>query len=197
MLEEGTFDDATIPLVVRKAESSVGSFYSLFKNKDALFECLMDRHEDRVLRLVREFVKDRRWRKASLTQRTEAWVHLLITYFRRERGVMRARILRNIKCPKSVPEYRKRRIRRLLGEVRGFFGQNLHEAWHPKPQEALNIALMTLDYVASYKILLEDPRDRLFGNVSDRQLKRQLTRLFLSYLGVFDGERHSAPLSQP
>ena len=97
---------------------------------------------------------------------------------------MRARILHNILRPETVPDYRKAKAQLILDEIRAFFRPSLHEIEVPDPDNALDFALMTLDYVAAYKILLEDEQQEYFGEVDDRRLQRELNRVFLAYLGV-------------
>ena len=57
MLIDRTFDKASIQEIVKKANSSVGSFYSLFKTKNNLLECLLDRYQDWLIEIVQEYNK--------------------------------------------------------------------------------------------------------------------------------------------
>jgi AcrR family transcriptional regulator len=197
MLDEGSFEAAPVRRIVRHANSSVGSFYSLFKNKNALFECLLDRYQDRLVDVAQSFARDPRWQQASLCERSLAWVTRLVSFFRQERGLMRARILHNILRPETVPEYRKEKARLILDEIRAFFRPSLDEIAAAEPQDALDFALMTLDYVAAYKILLEDEPQEYFGKVDDRRLQRELNRVFLAYLGLSEVPEQTGGRPEP
>ena len=52
ILEVG-FEGATVAEIVRRADSSVGAFYTRFKDKDALLRCLIDRFFHATMRAPR------------------------------------------------------------------------------------------------------------------------------------------------
>jgi hypothetical protein len=143
-----------------------------------------------MLDVARNFAHDPRWHTASLDERMAAWVNKLVSFCRRERGVMRARVLYNIQYPGSVPENRNRQAHATQAEVCKFFNPVLHEISKPDPENAMEFAMMALDYVVSYKVLLEVPSVGVFADLDDDRLIRELNVLFLSYLGV---ARHESP----
>lgn len=197
MLDEGSFETVAVRRIVSEANSSTGSFYSLFKNKSALFECLLDRYQDRMVSVAQGFARDPKWENASLAERSSAWVSRLVSFCRQERGLMRTRVLRNILRPETVPDYRRAKTRLIIDEIRAFFRPSLHEIMVPKPEEALDFALMTLDYIAAYKILLEDEQQDYFGEVDDRRLLRELNRMFLAYLGASESTTRTGDSHRP
>ncbi len=68
LLEDRSFDELTISDVVRRAESSVGAFYTRFSDKDALLDALYQRFQDQAIATMERHLAPEQWESASVEQ---------------------------------------------------------------------------------------------------------------------------------
>ena len=78
ILSEDGPDGLTVNRVVKRAESSVGSFYARFKGKEDLLDYLEERVWTAALERWREALDSRDWSQVSLGEMAEGAVGLLI-----------------------------------------------------------------------------------------------------------------------
>ena len=91
MLIDSTFDKANIQEIVKNANSSVGSFYSLFKSKNNLLECLLDRYQDWLIEIVQEYNKQDL--PKDIVSRAKLFIKEYIKVNKQESGMLRARYI--------------------------------------------------------------------------------------------------------
>jgi len=182
MLIDSTFDKANIQEIVKKANSSIGSFYSLFKTKNNLLECLLDRYQDWLIEIVQEYKKQDI--PKDMASRASLFIQEYIRVNQQEAGMLRARHIYNITKLKSIPETRLQKNDIYIQEVESLFEPCMHEINHPNPQKALTFILTLLDVFIGDKIIFEEVTNKNRTAQEHRELHDECLRLFLNYLEI-------------
>ena len=180
-------DGTTIPRIAQHAGLTPGAIYRRFHDKDALLEAtilgILERQEQRM--------------KAGLTPAAAAQIPLpvfadqviggMVLSYRVNASLLRA-MRTFVQGRTNTPFYKKA----TKMEARGFehavelFMAHRKDIKHPEPRTAISLALMMVssmlfDWVVMPLALGEW---KSFLPKDDQALKRELTRAFLSYLGV-------------
>ena len=182
LVAEKGFEDATVSEVVRRAGSSVGSFYGRFRDKDGLLYALYERHLEQATATADAALGPARWEGADIAEILGAVVRFLVSIYRERQGLIRAFVVRNHLDPEfrarqeRLSHYVSEKLSRLLlarvGEIR-----------HPEPTRAAAFGLtMAVSAIESVVLFGELRSDALA--LSDDELARELVRAFLAYLGV-------------
>jgi AcrR family transcriptional regulator len=182
MLIDSTFDKASIQEIVKKANSSVGSFYSLFKTKNNLLECLLDRYQDWLIEIVQEYNKQDI--PKDMVSRASLFIKEYISVNQQESGMLRARHIYNITKLKSIPETRLEKNELYQQEVESLFEPCIHEINHPNPKKALTFILILLDIFIGEKIIFEEVTNKNKVALNHQELHDECLRLFLNYLEI-------------
>jgi len=182
MLIDKTFDKASIQEIVKNANSSVGSFYSLFKTKNNLLECLLDRYQDWLIEIVKEYNKQTL--PTDIVSRASLFIKEYIRINQQESGMLRARHIYNITKLKSIPETRLKKNEQYLQEVERLFDPCRHEINHPDPKKALTFILILLDIFIEDKIIFGEVFNKDQAAINHQELHDECLRLFLNYLEV-------------
>ena len=181
LILKDSFQQATVQMIVKKANSSIGSFYNLFKDKEALLRSLLDRYEEELLGKVVELRKNTQ-NAGSMSGRGRIWIKLLIETLRKERGLLRTRILYNLNNPDKISEHRKVQNAKLMQSILEFFLQSLNEIRRRDKKKSLEFILMIIDYSLVYRILLEELKESMYADFDDEALLKEFHEIFISYL---------------
>lgn len=84
------FERATIADIVKLADSSVGSFYTRFKDKDALLRCLLDRFVDEVSVTIDSSLRPELWEDVDFEQVCERLIHFMMRMMRQRALLVKA-----------------------------------------------------------------------------------------------------------
>jgi len=182
LVAEKGFEDATVAELVRRAGSSVGSFYTRFRDKEGLLYALYERYHEQATATADAALDPARWEGASIPEILGAVVRFLVSVYREREGLIRAFVLRN----HGDASFRARqerlshdvsnRLSRLLLARRG-------EIRHPDPARAAVFGLTMIVSAIESVVLFGEMRSA--GLVlSDDELGEELTRAFLAYLGA-------------
>ena len=182
MLIEKTFDKASIQEIVKKANSSVGSFYSLFKTKSNLLECLLDRYQDWLIEIVQEYNKQDL--PTDMVSRASLFIKEYIKVNQQESGMLRARYIYNVTKLKSIPETRLKKNELYQQEIERLFEPCMHEINHPNPKKALTFILILLDIFIGEKVIFEEVTNKNNAALDHQELHEECLRLFLNYLEI-------------
>jgi len=182
MLIDSTFDKANIQEIVKKANSSVGSFYSLFKTKNNLLECLLDRYQDWLIEIVQEYNKQDI--PEDMASRASLFIKEYIKVNQQESGMLRARYIYNITKLNSIPEARLIKNELYQQEIESLFEPCMHEINHPNPKKALTFILLLLDIFIGEKIIFEEITNKNKAALNHQELHNECLRLFLNYLEI-------------
>ena len=182
LVHEKGFDDTPVSAIVRRAESSVGAFYSRFPDKDALLSSLYERYFEQAMATADEALDPERWDGARIGEIVAAVVEFLVTIYREQRGLIRAFVLRNRVDP-AFAARRERlshevtaRLSKLLLERRG-------EIVHPDPERAAAFGMTLVFSTLDSTMLFGEMRSGALA-LSDEDLAAELTRAYLAYLGA-------------
>lgn len=170
----------TVAKVVRRARSSVGSFYARFPGKDDLLRYL----EERVWREARErweaAVRSRSWEDRSLAEVVEDVVDIMIRSYLQDAGRRQA-------LGAWVGRDTSRSVARtfhgaVMADLRRLLLWRRTEIGHPNPELAVDLGYRML--IASLKELVSLEHQLDFGApvYGSDVLQSELSRLFVSYL---------------
>jgi len=182
LIEERGCADVSVPEVVARAGSSVGGFYSRFKNKDELILALEERMLDQQRRLVDALTNEDKLRGASLRQIAGPAIRQLVSIHRTHDRLAAAFVA----VTARDPAYRAR-VAKFREEVVHRFGALLlerrEEIKHPHPERAVEFII---------KMVLSGARqEAVFGKteaggraLTEAEMAGELEHMFLTYLGV-------------
>ena len=180
-------EGATIPRIAHHAGLTPGAIYRRFHDKDALLEAtilgILERQEERM--------------KTGLTPAAAGQIPLpvfaeqvvggMVLSYRVNAALLRA-MRTFVQSRTNTPFYKKA----TKMEVRGFehavelFMAHRKDIQHPEPRRAISLAFMMVSSMLFDWVVM--PLDvgewKAFLPKDDQALKRELTRAFLSYLGV-------------
>jgi AcrR family transcriptional regulator len=94
LMERHNFDDIRIVDLTRRAGTSTGSFHYYFKDKDELFDALIEREAEHRISMVVRRIQERDWSGVPLRERARIFFSAVLKMHRKELGFTRARALR-------------------------------------------------------------------------------------------------------
>lgn len=182
LIREGGLDAVTVPAVVKRAGSSVGSFYARFPDKNALLETMHERECQQTIVTADVALDPALWEGRSLEEIVRALVSFAVRVFGSRRSVMTA----FHRALGGDPGYAKRRANngielgmralRLLLVHRDRIG-------HPEPEVAIPMGLRMLTATLEQRNAFSAARLQAI-DVDDETLERELERMLLAYLDV-------------
>jgi len=182
LVAEKGFEDATVAELVRLAGSSVGSFYTRFRDKEGLLYALYERYHEQATATADAALDPARWEGAAIPEILSAVVRFLVSVYREREGLIRAFVLRN----HSDAAFRARQ-QRLSHDVSERLSRLLlarrDEIAHPDPARAANFGLMFTGSAIESVVLFGEMRSSALV-LSDDELADELTRAYLAYLGI-------------
>ena len=187
LIEEKGHAAVSIPEIARRARSSVGGFYARFRDKNELLRALEERHFIEVWQRLEALADARRWENVSTAQVVEAAVAELVSVTRERRRLIAAFLVSAIQDP-AIREGGLRFRRRVEERIRGLLLPRRGEMDHPDPALAVDLAVQTAFALMNHHVLIE--KTEAGGRpVSDEELQRELTTMFLRYVGIARSRR--------
>jgi AcrR family transcriptional regulator len=182
LVSEVGFDNATVADIVRRAKSSVGAMYARFNDKDSLLVCLHERFCEQALATAEVALEAERWAGASIADIFAAALPFLVHTYRLKRGLIRAFIVRG-STDHEFAERAGRVGREISARLIALLEARRDEIRHPNPTLAVDFGLrMTFDTLDQETLYFDIRRTTI--QLTPEQLGEELTRAFLSYLGV-------------
>ncbi len=182
LIEEKGPADASIPEIVRRAESSVGGFYARFRDKNELLRALEERFFNELTVRVDLLSRPDRWRGASIREIVEPCVRELVDTFRERRALIRVFMFSAVQDPEFIEDSLRFR-RRVSSRLVALLLTRRDEIRHPDPELAIDLAVQFAFGLMHQSVILGEIRADA-RRLSDADLVRELTRNFLSYLGI-------------
>jgi AcrR family transcriptional regulator len=181
ILERGVAD-VSISEIVQRARSSVGGFYARFRDKRALLRALEDRFLADVTRRLEALANTGRWADASLAEIVDTCAGELVTVTSERRNLIAAFLLRaagDATLWADGLRFRRRVEERFAELLRG----RSNEVSHPEPELAVHLGVQFAFGLVIQRVLTGDVAAA--GRVlSDAELRCEITRNFLAYLGA-------------
>jgi len=172
----------SIPEVVRRARSSTGSFYARFADKNALLGALEERFFDEVLGVVDELADVERWRGRPTRELVYACNLEMLRRLRAHARLVCAFMFRSAH-EATFATHVKRFHERLTARMRELFLSRRSEMSHPDPEAAVDLVLELAFTLMQARILFAG-RAAPAHEGGDEPLARELTRMFLAYVGA-------------
>ncbi len=182
LIKEKGHAAVSIPEIARRAGSSVGGFYARFRDKQELLRALEERHFIELTQRVEALADARRWENAPTSRIVEAAVMELVNSTRERRHMIAAFLVSAIQDP--VIRAGGLRFRRSVEErISALLLTRRAEMNHPDPALAIALGIQTAFALMQQHVLIEEThvRDRA---LSDEELQRELTTMFLRYVGI-------------
>lgn len=179
LLDSGGPDALTVEAVVREAETSTGSFYARFGDRQGLLVALQDRFLERLTAsLTRSF--EAAPGDADLARTVDIVVADFLGAFRTNRAAFVAFMLLN----RSEPSMRERGAaasRAAAAAIADLLHRHRAEITHPDPELAVDLTYRTLFALATQLVMFDDDEitDRRYG---EDLLAAEATTLLLAYL---------------
>ncbi|MFB3111024.1 MAG: TetR/AcrR family transcriptional regulator [Gemmatimonadales bacterium] len=181
LIARGVFDRATISGLVKRADTSVGAFYSRFRDKKALESVIQERFVGRIEAEVAKLTDSARWLGQPFVTVVHGVVTGLVDLLRRERGGFRSLVCGSIGVGRSAAA-RARRIDQAIGQgVEGLFQGFAGEIIHPRPAVAVRIGL-TMVVGAARERFAYGADDLLPERLDSGDLVAELAAAYLAYL---------------
>ncbi len=195
LLENKGFEGVTVAEIAVRAGVSVGAVYSRFRDKDALLQCLLERFVTEATATADETLDIDRWQGASIEEITSEFVVFLVEIHRARIGLLRELVAR-ARGSGPVVERKEELIRHIGDRLCPLLLARADDITHPDPAFAVSFALRLVLGCLEQAILSGGSTG--YGlPTSDDRLAAELTRTYLSYLGVKSGaDADARPSSQ-
>ncbi len=182
LVTEKGFDDTPVAEVVRRAGSSVGAFYTRFKDKDGLLHALYDRYFEQAMATSDAALDPARWEGATIAEILSSVVRFLVSFYREQGGLIRAFVIRNHTDPEF--QARRERLSHYVNEqLVALLLARADEIRHPDPERAAAFGLTIVFSSIESSLLFGELRSSALA-FSDDELAAELTTAYLAYLGV-------------
>ncbi len=182
VVSEKGFESATIAEIVAQAQSSIGAFYARFRDKESLLGCLHERFCDEAAATADAALDPALWEGASVAEILQELLPFLIGTYRQRRGLIRAFLVQ----AGNDLAFADKAIRignHVALRVRELLLTRQQELRHPDPALAVDLGLRVVLGLLDTRSLFPktSETEMLFD---DSLITRELTRLYLRYLGV-------------
>jgi len=182
VLETKSFSEATLAEIVERAGVTVGAFYRRFPDKDALLHHLDERCFEELYGLADALLDPVRWQGAPLSAILQQIAEAAVELYRRRCGLLRSLFLR-ARTDRVIQDSARRVNAHIVERLQALAQPRRDEIAHPDP--ALAIALGYTMFLAALREITLFPEAWTHPyQGSDAELARELTRLYLGYLGV-------------
>ena len=185
LVSEKGFEDTTVADVVARAGSSVGAFYTRFRDKDGLLYALYERYLVQANATADLALDPARWQGADVATILREVLRFLVAIYREQAGLIRAFVLRN----HVDPEFRARqhRLSHSVSErLAVLLLARAGEIRHPKPERAAAFGFTMIFSTIESAMLFDEMRSDGLA-LGDDALAAELARAYLAYLGVAGG----------
>ncbi len=182
LIEEKGLADASIPEIVRRADSSVGGFYARFKDKNELLRALEERFFRDVSLRVDLLADATRWKAARLAEIVRACSAELVRIARAHRNLIAAFLHRA-----TIDEETRAEALRFRASVAQRIGRLVLERPepldHPQPELAVDLGVQFAFAMMLQLVLVGEVRAG-GRSLSDAELEVELARNFQRYIGA-------------
>lgn len=182
LLVDQPFEQLSVHQIVREAGTSVGAFYTRFRDKEALLPCLYDRY-DRSLSLRMAELEDRgAWVGRPLPEIVTMLVEHMVRFFGERLYLMRALALYARTHPREIDADTRQRRQRQHRFLHTALLSCRDQIRHRDPERAVELALFFAASICRDRILFADAPHAASTGLSEPELVREVTRMVLAYL---------------
>ena len=185
LLEEKTFDELTVNQVTRRARSSVGAFYSRFRDKDALLDHLDEVYAQELIEASQQNDRDLDG-VTGLAPAVRTVVRMLVGFHRERRGLIRALVLQARVHPGGTFAERTRRLNRTVPDLVAKLVERAGENERPDVR-GLRFGFVACLAMLREVILFPEGPAALVDDEDDDALVDRLSRVFLANADIGRG----------
>jgi AcrR family transcriptional regulator len=182
LIDEKGLTGLSIPEVARRAGSSVGGFYARFRDKNELLRALEERFFLEVSLRLDALADERRWLRTPVGPIVDAAVEELVSVTEARRHLINAFLFRAT----QDTEIRDHAVgfRRSVSErITALVLAKAPRLSHPDPALAIDLGVQVAFALMQQHVLLEGTH-AAGRRLSPEELRRELARLFVSYVGL-------------
>ena len=183
LLGDRTFDELTVSEVVRRAKSSVGSFYARFPDKEALLGAIYERHQQQMIAQLDEELSVERWAGVPLAVMIERIVDRLVRLYRSQRGLLRALVLFGYTHPDWRYADERERGRLAVSRIAELIAERRRNLTHADPARVASLGVLSVLATLREAILFSESTSSAV-QLSDERLAKELSIQLCTYLGV-------------
>lgn len=180
-------EGATIPRIAQHAGLTPGAIYRRFRDKDELLETVVLGILERQDKRLRESLTTEMASAIPLPVLAAQVINGMVVGYRAQAGLLRA--LRQFAQGRQNTPFWKKAAKlevRAIEYLADTMAANRSEITHPDPRTAIALGLMMV-VSTLIELILNCPDSKVWKGImpkDDQALKRELVRVFLSYLGV-------------
>jgi AcrR family transcriptional regulator len=186
VLDKYGLEGATVSRIAKQAKVSPANVYRRFPDKEALMRAVFSRGTEVNREELAREVDVERLSKIGIRNFTSQWIAGMLGAYHARAGLMRATVL-YAQQHERTPFVRRQRdleVRNFKKLVKTFLVWR-DEIHHPDPEYAVSYGILMVAFALRELILFD--QTRTFEHalpVGDEQLKTELPRMFLRYLGI-------------
>jgi AcrR family transcriptional regulator len=187
LLLEGSFDQAPIAAIARRAECPEGAFRGRYADKETLLRAVHERFVTEAAATADAVLAIERWDGCSIPAIIRETVSFSVQLYRERENMIRAFMVRT----GTEEDYRERSLAlgRQIGELlRKLILARRKELLHPAPAIAAEFSARLIHSLLQARALSGDHGDHVeTGSIklTDEQVTTELVHAVLAYLGVF------------
>ncbi|MDJ0712128.1 MAG: helix-turn-helix domain-containing protein [Woeseiaceae bacterium] len=182
LLQTDTFETISVRKIVAEAQTSIGSFYARFRDKDALLPVLNVRNEHKLIGRIKRLRRSIADANSLFDAADSTAAHLILRYGdvpNLQRALFEF-AMREPDSPEATAlSARRTEQYRFLHEA---FLEYEHEIVHPDPRRAVELGLYFVAVTCRTRMFYPRAPQARTIRISKRELRRELTRLFVGYL---------------
>jgi AcrR family transcriptional regulator len=182
LLHERPFEAVSVADIVRRAGSSVGSFYARFASKEALLPAIYDRYDAEFRTLADELIADVSRTGLSLAEICRTTVSHIVRWYGTRRWLMRAIALHVRTTPEQVPaSARDHRATVQESWIAAFLARS-DEIRHPDPRKRVEVGLLMVVAAVRERMVFSEAPHADTVTVPDHELEEELSHALYVYL---------------
>lgn len=182
LIADKGYEDATVQEIVRRAGSSVGAFYTRFRDKDGLLYAIYERYLEQAIATADDALEPTRWEGVAVPELLRSVVGFLVGVYRERSGLIRAFVLRN-HMDAEFQARQERLSHYVHDKLVALLLARRDEIRHPDPEQAAGFGLTFVFSTIESAVLFGELRTVALA-FSDHDLAAELSRAYLAYLGV-------------
>jgi AcrR family transcriptional regulator len=189
VLEQKTFNEATLAEIMERAGVTVGAFYRRFADKDALLHHLDERFFTELHGRAEDLLEPRRWEGASACAVIDEIGRQAVEVYQTRRGLLRSLFLRARTDPvlqQSAMKVNQHYIERLHQVLL----PHQNEMSHPDPRRAIELGFMMIIGALRELVVFGEVWPSPPGGTDD--VPREIARMYSGYLGLPAPKAHNS-----
>jgi len=180
IIDEKGLDKATVAEIARRADSSVGAFYTRFSDKEGLLRCVLERFTEQAVATAESILEPERWANVSTREVLESMVLFMLGILRARRRLIVALLVRAAQDP-SVSALGQRLHDRISDYMHALIAHRGHAVTHPDPEMAVRLAVWMVLSAMESRVIYSGGGT---AGLDDKVIAAQIAQMVVSYIGI-------------